>query len=251
MALRPLKCGIVYGPINSKRLGRSLGINLLPPDKKVCSFDCVYCHYGRTLSAPFELAEPADVESELRKVLSGKPQIDFITFAGNGEPTVHPGFLEIVKRVKKVRDEMVPQVRIALLTNSSMLKRPDIAEACKLIDSPICKLDAGDEETFRRINRPIARTHLEDVVSGIKATPNATIQTIIVEGVSANTGEDHVGNIINAISKAQPVFVQVYSIDFPFPEGSIEPAANEKLERIAAMVKEKTGIDSKAYWEKK
>lgn len=251
MALRPLKKGIIYGPVHSKRLGRSLGLNILPPDRKVCTFDCVYCHYGRTVVQPFELPEPRIIEEEVRKYLSGHPEIDFITFAGHGEPTLHMDFLEIVERVKKVRDEMAPNVKIALLTNSSKLSRPDVTKACELIDSPICKLDAGDEETFKRINRPNSRIYLKDIISGIRVTPKAIIQAMIVEGSTTNASHEQVRSLVNAVREAKPTFVQVYSIDFPFTEGSLIPVANEKLERIARVIKEEAGVESKAYWESK
>lgn len=251
MALRSLKKGVIYGPVHSKRLGRSLGLNILPPDRKVCTFDCVYCHYGHTVVQPFELPEPRFIEEELREYLSEEPEIDFITFAGHGEPTLHTDFLEIVRRVKKLRDEMAPNVKIALLTNSSKLSRPDVAEACELIDSPICKLDAGDEETFKRISRPNSRIYLEDIISGIRATPRAVIQAMIIEGSTTNASDEQIKSLVDAIKKAKPTFVQVYSIDFPFPEGSLMPAANEKLERIARIIREEAGIDSEAYWESK
>jgi len=181
--------------------------------------------------------------------LSRKLELDFITFAGHGEPTSHMGFLEIAQRVKRLRDEMAPQVKIALLTNSSNLSRPDVAEACKLIDSPICKLDAGDERTFRNLNRPRSHVHLEDIMRSIRSTPGAIIQTMMLEGSATNASEEKIRGLVNAIREVDPVFVQVYSIDFPLPERSLVPAANDKLETIARKVREETGIDAEAYWE--
>ncbi|MFQ5905834.1 MAG: hypothetical protein ACE5JA_04600, partial [bacterium] len=161
----------------------------------------------------------------------------------------HMGFLEIVQGVKKLRDEMAPRVKIALLTNSCNLSRADVAEACRLIDSPICKLDAGDAETFRSINRPRSRLDLEDIIRSIRSTPGAIVQAMMVEGSVTNATEKQVRSLIDAVREAKPVFVQVYSIDFPFPRASLLPVANEKLETIARRVREETEIDSQAYWE--
>lgn len=249
MSSRPLKRSAVYGPIKSKRLGRSLGVNLLPPDKKVCSFDCVYCHYGRTKPGPYDLPRPDTIVEEVKKALQEKPELDYITFAGHGEPTLHMEILDIFERIKDLRDELLPDVKIALLTNSSKLYRPDVARVCRLIDAPICKLDAGDDRTFRRVNRPRPNIYLEDVIRSIKGTANAVIQAMIVEGAEGNAGDAEIDSLIDAVKEASPTFVQVYSIDFPLPDGSLDPVPNEKLARIASRIREKAGIDAEAFWE--
>ena len=249
MSSRPLKRRVVYGPINSKRLGRSLGVNLLPTDKKVCTFDCVYCHYGRTAAGPYDLPQAERIIKEVREALLGKPEIDYITFAGHGEPSLHMDFLEIAEALKDLRDEMVPEAKVALLTNSSKLSRPDVARVCRLIDTPICKLDAGNEETFKRVNRPRPNIYLEDIVRGIKALPEAIIQTMVVEGDAGNSDEADVESLVETIKEAEPAFVQVYSIDFPIPGGSLRPVENERLTEIAKLITDETGVDAKAYWE--
>jgi len=249
MSSRPLKQRVVYGPVNSKRLGRSLGVNLLPADRKVCTFDCVYCHYGPTSSGPYNLPQPDRVLREVREALLAKPQIDYITFAGHGEPSLHMGILEIVERIMDVRSELAPQAKIALLTNSSKLARPDVARVCRLIDAPICKLDAGNEETLRRVNRPKPNIYFEDIVRGIKALTNPILQTMVIEGTAGNSDDEDIEALVEAVREIHPGFVQVYSIDLPFPDGSLKPVPNEKLAEIARLIQDETGVEAGAFWE--
>ena len=123
MAMLPLQSDIIYGPINSRRLGRSLGINLLPPSHKVCSFDCVYCHYGRTQVKTLypqagQLPGVEEVLQAIQEGLQAHPDIDYLTFSGNGEATLHPQFLEIVAGVRRLRDQLRPDVKLTILSNS-------------------------------------------------------------------------------------------------------------------------------------
>jgi wyosine [tRNA(Phe)-imidazoG37] synthetase (radical SAM superfamily) len=235
--------------VQSKRLGRSLGINLSPLDRKVCSFDCVYCHYGRTIPGPYTLPDSEEILEEVKEALLKRPEIDFITFAGHGEPTLHMDLLKIAASIVKMRDEIMPEIKVALLTNSSTLSRPDVASVCKTIDAPICKLDAGDEETFRRVNRARPNIRLEDIVRNIRATPNAIVQIMMVEGELGNASEKDIDKLIHALNEAAPSFVQVYSIDYPFEESSLVPVSNEELQRIADVINRETGIEARAYWE--
>jgi len=160
----PLQKDIIYGPVLSRRLGRSLGINLLPTDRKVCSFDCVYCQYGRTTEPTFspgvdDLPTFSDVVAAVEKALKKPHTIDTLTFSGNGEPTLHPQFPEIVRSIKRLRDDFRPEVKLAVLSNSSRVMDSAIVDALSLLDAPMMKLDAGDEITLREINQPVARLH--------------------------------------------------------------------------------------------
>jgi wyosine [tRNA(Phe)-imidazoG37] synthetase (radical SAM superfamily) len=188
---------------------------------------------------------------EVREALLRKPKIDYITFAGHGEPSLHMDFLEIVEGIKDLRKELAPEAKIALLTNSSKLSRPDVARVCRIIDAPICKLDSGNEDTFKRVNRPRPNIYIEDIVRSIKALPNAIVQTIIVEGEAGNSDDADVESLVVAIAKAKPASVQVYSIDFPLADGTLEPVPNERLTQIAELIEAETGIEAKAYWESK
>ena len=158
----PLQDDILYGPIYSRRLGRSLGINLLPTTYKLCSFNCLYCHYGWTDAHTLDVkAHAADlpaaetVVERLRIALRSLLDFDCLTFSGNGEPTLHPQFAEIVDQVVHLRDQYRPDVRLALLSNSTGLLLSGVRECIHRIDLPVFKLDAGTAQTFRKVNRPL------------------------------------------------------------------------------------------------
>lgn len=168
-----LQRGVIYGPVDSRRLGRSLGINLLPTGYKLCAFDCIYCEYGRTKAlttkakgGPFPTVGVVlrKVEEALRQV----PDLKYATFSGNGEPTLHPHFDALVEGVVHLRDEIRPEVKSAILSNSALVGKEEIREALVKLDLRIMKLDAGDPLTWRAINRPAPSLDFETVVAGLK-----------------------------------------------------------------------------------
>jgi wyosine [tRNA(Phe)-imidazoG37] synthetase (radical SAM superfamily) len=228
-----LQSGIIYGPVASKRLGRSLGINLLPPDKKVCVFNCIYCHYGPTYVGKYELPTPGEVERALKARLQKKEKIDYITFAGNGEPTLHPQFPEITRMVKEVRDRLAPGVPIALLSNSALLGDPDVVASVANIDFPIFKLDAGESGTFNAINRPIHLIELGPIIENLANMKNVTIQTMFLDGRLKNYCGYPFEKWLEAVEKISPEQVQIYSPDNPIPEEKVEPLRIERLREIA------------------
>lgn len=251
----PLQKGIIYGPVNSRRLGVSLGINLLPTKRKVCSFNCVYCQYGISrdpVSGPAprdDLPKPQDVERALRKALTSMENPRFITFSGNGEPTIHPDFPEMAGAVIRVRDELSPSSEIALLSNSTGLLIPGIAHAIdEFIDLPIMKLDSGDEDTFRAIARPGPGITLEKIMEGLHGLRKTfTVQTVFVRGKVNNSDAVAVEPWIARIEELRPRAVQIYSIDRPFPTRSLEMVPRERLDEIAGQANKRTGIEVKAY----
>lgn len=253
--LLPLQKGIIYGPVNSRRLGVSLGINLLPTKRKLCSFNCVYCQYGITEDLVSE-SVPADdlpslsaVERALRKALAGMEAPRFITFSGNGEPTLHPDFPKIAEIVKKARDELSPSSEIALLSNSAGLLIPGISDAIdEIIDLPIMKLDAGDEDTFRAIARPARGITLELILEGLhRLRKPFTVQTLFVRGKLNNSEGAALNAWIARIGELRPRGVQIYSLDRPFPTRGLEIVPLERLEWIAFRTNKRTGADVKAY----
>jgi wyosine [tRNA(Phe)-imidazoG37] synthetase (radical SAM superfamily) len=233
MSYIQLQSGIIYGPVASKRLGKSLGINILPSDRKVCVFNCVYCHYGPTYVGKYKLPTPDEVERALGARLRKKEKIDYITFAGNGEPTLHPQFSEIAKRVKEVRDSLAPGVPIALLSNSTFLGHRDVVAALANIDLPIFKLDAGESETFNAINRPIHLMELEPIVQNLSEIKNVIIQTVFLDGRLRNYCGYAFEKWLEAMTKISPKQIQIYSPDNPIPEEKIEPINIERLREIA------------------
>jgi wyosine [tRNA(Phe)-imidazoG37] synthetase (radical SAM superfamily) len=228
-----LQPGIIYGPVGSKRLGKSLGINILPSDRKVCVFNCVYCHYGPTYVGNYRLPTPDDVEDALKARLRKKEKIDYITFAGNGEPTLHPQFLEITRMVKDVRDSLAPGVPIALLSNSTFLGDRDVVAALENIDLPIFKLDAGESETFNAVNRPVRLIELEPVIENLSKIKNVIIQTVFLDGRIKNYCGYPFEKWLEAMARISPKQVQIYSPDNPIPEEDVVPLGLEKLRGIA------------------
>jgi wyosine [tRNA(Phe)-imidazoG37] synthetase (radical SAM superfamily) len=252
MSVLELQRDVIYGPVHSRRLGRSLGINLLPTTRKVCTFDCIYCQYGSAAarSATKEEKGFPPPESVLRKVkeaIGQQPHLDYLTFSGNGEPTLHPHFPEIVAEVRRLRDQLCPHVRLAILSNSSQISLPEIREAVEQLDDPIMKLDAGDPWTLAQINRPASAVRFEEVIAGLQAMPRLIIQSMIIAGRVQNAdGEAHEAWLAT-VAQLSPESVQIYSIDRPVAATVVQKVPKEVLERLARNAKDRTGIEVRAY----
>jgi wyosine [tRNA(Phe)-imidazoG37] synthetase (radical SAM superfamily) len=252
MSVLPLQDDVVYGPIHSRRLGRSLGINLLPTKRKLCTFDCIYCQYGSfdpaAVAEAYEgFPSPETVLRRIEETLQQRLPLEYITFSGNGEPTLHPQFPDIVAQVLRLRDEMCPGVRLAILSNSSRVHRADIREAIEHLDDPIMKLDAGDPATFARVNRPGPGVTLEKILAGLSAMPRLVIQSLIIDGEVQNVrGEAHEA-WLSMLSRLSPAKVQIYSTERPVAAEGIETVSREALEELARSSQERTGIEMRAY----
>jgi wyosine [tRNA(Phe)-imidazoG37] synthetase (radical SAM superfamily) len=253
MNILPLETAIIYGPLFSRRLGRSLGVNLLPFDRKVCSFDCVYCHYGSTTvktlvpsGVPFPSADTVlkTIETALRRY----PHVDALTFSGNGEPTLHPHFPAIVAETRRLRDDIAPNVKLALFSNATTAHLPHIQESLHDFDLPILKLDAGDPATLARINRPAPGVTLDTILEGLKATPNLIVQSVLIDGDVSNSKGEAFEAWVAALDAIRPANVQIYSTDYPVPDADVERVLPYVLKRIAAEVTERTGLRVEAFW---
>ncbi len=253
MAVLSLETTLTYGPLFSRRLGRSLGVNVLPFDRKVCSFDCVYCHYGYTALktlTPAGVAFPAvdailqAIETALRRY----PHVDALTFSGNGEPTLHPHFPTIVAETRRLRDALAPGVKLALYSNATTAHLPRIQASLCDFDLPILKLDAGDPATLARANRPAAGVTLENVLAGLQATPNLIVQSALIDGEVSNSKGEALEAWMAALDALRPAAVQVYSTDYPVPDAGVERTPPYVLKRIAAAVVERTGVKVEAFW---
>lgn len=237
----------VFGPINSRRLGKSLGINILPTEFKLCNFDCVYCECGWTnkTSKPEMPSVESVTEELLQKIqmlLDRNVQIDTLTFAGNGEPTLHPNFEEIVSSVKNIRDVFLPEAKIAVLNNSTLLKNTIVKQGLKDIDLNICKLDAGTVETMQAINQPRGHYNFEKVVDNLKENAgNLIIQSLFLKGehdnkVIDNTTDKEINAWLNLLKEIQPQHVMIYSLDRESPAKHLEIVSKDKLYQIAQQV---------------
>ncbi len=238
-----LQPGPVYGPVQSRRIGVSLGVNISPSDSKYCSFNCVYCHYGWTKvlttdPPPSFYAQIPDI-NELAEALElydiDRDTLDHITFSGNGEATFHPQFAQAVELVVKFRNRCAPQAKTAILSNSATVHRPEIRQALLKLDRRIMKLDAGDETTFRRINRAPAQVKLENIISGLKALGEFESQSIFIEGHVSNSQDATVKAWIEVVQDLKPSSVQIYTLVRPPADKSLRPVSPQRMQEIYKM----------------
>lgn len=242
---------IVYGPIRSRRLGVSLGVNLMPTTAKLCTFDCVYCECGwnQPVSHP-QLPTREQVRAALEYQLSTLDvQPDVITFSGNGEPTLHPDFLGIIQDTCALRDQYCPHAKVSVLSNSTQLGRKDVVEALLLCDNRILKLDSAIDTTMQLIDKPVNQ-HLTvaQIVQWLSLFEgNFTLQTCFLRGeyegrVIDNTTPEELSAWYQIVDILHPKQVMIYVIDRATPLQTLSKVPAEEMEAIAAPLREK-GID--------
>lgn len=244
---------IVYGPIRSRRLGVSLGINLMPTTAKLCTFDCVYCECGwnQPVSHP-QLPTREQVREALSTsliALSSKNPIDVITFSGNGEPTLHPDFLSIIQDTCSLRDQYCPKAKISVLSNSTQLERTEVVEALLLCDNRILKLDSAIDDTMRLIDKPVnAQLPVKQIVQWLSIFDgDFTLQTCFLRGeyqgqTIDNTTPEELTAWYEMVDYLHPKQVMIYVIDRVTPLETLEKIPAETMEKIAIPLREK-GID--------
>lgn len=244
----------VFGPIHSRRLGTSLGVNLSPRDGKVCSFDCRYCEAGFNAQGSGSSGLPArdEVRSQLRERLAqlqaNGEQLNVITFSGNGEPTLHPDFEGIVDDVIALRNEFFPEVKISVLNNSTRLDSPRVVAALKRVDNNILKLDSAIEATMRKIDRPVSKNFtVQSVIEQLKQfRGTGIIQTMILRGEGIdNTTDEEINALIRAYKAIGPREIMIYSIDRKTPDMTLKKVGADELRAIAARIADATGITVK------
>ncbi len=233
---------IIYGPIHSRRLGTSLGVELMPLEHKLCTFDCVYCECGwnQPVSHP-QLPTRAEVKAALEEKLKNVGPLDVITFSGNGEPTLHPDFLGIIRDTCALRDQYCPNAKVSVLSNSTQLGRQDVVQALRLCDNRILKLDAATDTMMRRIDQPV-NEHLTvaTILEWLQAFGSDFIlQTCFLRGehnglTIDNTTPDELSAWYKAVDLLQPKQIMIYVIDRKTPEEHLEKISREEMERIAA-----------------
>ncbi|HOW21867.1 MAG: radical SAM protein [Bacteroidales bacterium] len=238
---------IVFGPVRSRRLGASLGMNLLPPDRKVCSFNCVYCECGWTDSIDSDMLPSrgqvqAALEYKLKKMISGGEGLDVITFAGNGEPTLHPDFSGIIDDTIELRNTYFPNADIAVLSNATMLHRPDVVAALKRVDKNILKLDSAFEATINALNQPLIRFDLKNLVDRLMAFEGKLIiQSLFVRGSINgipvdNTTPAEISAWLKLVDQIRPSEVMIYTIARDTPANDLKKLSEEELNGIAQKV---------------
>lgn len=240
---------IVYGPVRSRRLGLSLGVNLLPLEAKLCTFDCIYCECGwngdNSGSRRFNDREQvaAALESALVAMAAEGQLPDVVTFAGNGEPTMHPDFEAIIEDTIALRDKYAPSAKISVLSNATQLHREDVVRALCRVDNNILKIDSLDEDMARLINKPCCNYSVAKVVEQLKSFKGMVIvQTMFLRGeydgkIVDNTTEPQIAAWLEAVRAIAPESVMVYSIARDTPCKTLQKVEREELEQIAERVR--------------
>lgn len=249
---------IVFGPIHSRRFGRSLGINVLPLDSKVCNFNCIYCECGWTnlkdeKPGYFSFEEIAGAVNQAFAQLSQQQVgIDSITFAGNGEPTMHPDFDRILDEVIRCRDFYFPSVKVVVLTNAALLGKSRVKSALLKADLCVLKLDAGTDRMLQLIDQPLGRKDVQWYVDHIRDFKGKVIlQTMFLRGyyngqLIDNTTEEELSHWLEHLKAIQPASVMIYSIDRDTPAEGLQKISAQELESIADKVR-RAGIPAEAY----
>ena len=245
---------IIFGPVRSRRLGLSLGVNLLPVESKLCSFDCIYCECGWNSDhpGPRRFNSREEVSRELERVLLQMAEAgelpDVITFAGNGEPTMHPDFEAIIEDTIALRDKHCPNAKVSVLSNATQIHREDVRRALGRVDNNILKLDSAFDATVQLMNKPQGNYTVARTVELLKMFEGDFIlQTMFLRGeylgkAVDNTTEEEVAAWLKVVEELKPKQVMVYSLDRDTPCPTLEKVEREELQRIAERV-EALGIE--------
>ena len=238
----------IFGPVHSRRLGISLGINLLPADGKVCSFNCIYCECGLneahrpTLPMPTRQEVAQKLEDKLKSMVAEGQLPDVLTFAGNGEPTCHPHFAEIIDDVIRLRNQYCPQAKVSVLSNSTMVQHPEVHDALMKVDNNILKLDTIDPLYINKVDRPNGAYDINQIIDRLKAfNGHVIIQTMFMRGCANgesvdNTSDGYVTPWLEAVKQIAPQQVMIYTIDRETPIQGLEKATHEQLDQIRDRV---------------
>lgn len=248
-----LQDAVVYGPLQSRRFGSSLGVNLLPTSYKLCSSNCVYCQYGWTIppTAVERLKRAAELLTEIERAFTEHAQqgtnVDHITLAGNGEPTLHPDLEELVIGIKALRDQWFPRAQVGILSDSTQVHRPAINRALRLLDVRCMKLDAGNETMWRAVNLPLGGADWQTMMDSLRKLPDIILQSLFMQGSYDTTHDEHIRDWIELVASIRPLSVQVYTVDRAPADAGIVKVPRQRLEEIAAQLTQRTGIPAEVY----
>ena len=249
----------IFGPVHSRRLGISLGINLMPRDGKVCTFDCIYCECGYNAdrrphtSRPTRKEVKTALEKQLAEMAAQNQLPDVLTFAGNGEPTSHPDFKGIVEDTVSLRNKYCPKAKVSVLSNATLIERPDVFEALKMVDNNILKLDTVNLDYIKTVNRPTGKYNLEALIEKMKQFEgHCIIQTMFMHGTMndqdvSNLSDDYIAPWLKTVAEINPRQVMIYTIDRETPDQELRKASHEELDNIVERLKT-NGIDATASY---
>ncbi|MDD4656308.1 MAG: radical SAM protein [Bacteroidales bacterium] len=242
---------IVFGPIKSRRLGISLGVNLLPLHGKWCNFDCLYCECGFNKDGKADKKLPTVQEVKESLILKLRDhdhtigKIDTITFSGNGEPTLHPNFSEIIKITLELRDMYAKEAKVSVLTNGSMIDKPLVAEALLSVDNSIIKIDSAFNKTVNLIDRPLYNYSIDKLIENLKIFKGEfVLQTMFLRGeldgvAIDNSTQEEVEAWYRVVEKIEPREIMIYTIDRETPLEGLKKVSVEQMEKIAHPLREK------------
>lgn len=250
----------IFGPIHSRRLGISLGINLLPADGKACTFDCIYCECGYNADhrphTPLPTREQVReaLEKQLQSMKEHGPTPNVLTFAGNGEPTSHPHFPEIIADTVALRDKYFPEAKVSVLSNATQTGKEKVRQALLKVDNNIQKLDTVNESYILELDRPTGPYSVQQVIENLKKFKgHVIIQTMFLKGLSPegrnmdNTTDDFVLPWLQAVKEIQPEKVMIYTIDRETPDQQLQKATHEELDRIVDLLRAE-GLEASASY---
>ncbi|MDO4215910.1 MAG: radical SAM protein [Bacteroidales bacterium] len=250
----------IFGPIHSRRLGISLGINLLPADGKACTFDCIYCECGYNADhrphTPLPTREQVReaLEKQLQSMKENGPTPNVLTFAGNGEPTSHPHFPEIIADTVALRDKYFPEAKVSVLSNATQTGKEKVRQALLKVDNNIQKLDTVNESYILELDRPTGPYSVQQVIENLKKFKgHVIIQTMFLKGLSPegrnmdNTTDDFVLPWLQAVKEIQPEKVMIYTIDRETPDQQLQKATHEELDRIVDLLRAE-GLEASASY---
>ncbi len=245
----------IFGPIHSRRLGVSLGVNLTPDDGKVCTFDCLYCEAGfnaqgtGTTGLPPREKVARQLEQKLSEMKAAGSPLDVITFSGNGEPTVHPDFPGIIDDTLRIRDKYYPEAKVSVLSNATRIDRPEIFKALLKVDNNILKLDSALTPTIRQVDRPtLPHLYADTIIENLaRFGTDCIVQTMLLRGEYDgkpidNTTPEEIDALIEAYRRIGPREVMIYSIDRTTPARQLVKVPREELEAIGSRITAATGI---------
>lgn len=244
----------IFGPVKSRRLGISLGINLMPGDGKWCSFDCLYCECGlnkdKKAKQPLPSVEEVKekLEAKLKEMSARGEELNVLTFSGNGEPTMHPSFLEIVENVIILRNEYYPEAKVSVLSNSTQVHRKDVFEALMKVDNALMKLDTVSPEYIKLVDQPNVNYNIENIIDCLeKMKGHAIIQTMFMKGnikdkngkeISVdNCKDEYIIPYIDALKRISPKKVMIYTLDREWPTEGLIKASKETMDSIAEKIR--------------
>jgi wyosine [tRNA(Phe)-imidazoG37] synthetase (radical SAM superfamily) len=239
---------IIFGPVHSRRLGLSLGVNLLPTDAKICSFDCIYCECGFNTTLkdsliPTRTQVREALESKLQQMLDENQLPDVITFAGNGEPTLHAEFEQIIDDTLALRDKYSPTSKVSVLSNSTRIHKPSVFRALKKVDNNILKFDTAIDATLQLIDRPTGRQNIAWFIEHLKRFEgNLIIQTMFLRGEFKgvkfdNTTDKELSAWIEALFQIKPKQVMIYTIDRDTPTDNLQKISTDEMSHIGEKVR--------------